>query len=116
MYPIQILLVLVFLLAMAKVITRFKTGDLKTKDMLLWMFFWIIAIVVALLPDSTFYIARLVGVGRGVDLVVYISIIAIFFLVFRLMLKYESLNKDITKLARKLALSESQKEKDQENK
>jgi hypothetical protein len=82
-------------------------GDLTKAGLVWWFLFWVAAAVVVLLPNSTAYFAKLVGIGRGADLVVYISLAGIFFIIFRLMIKIESLNKDITKLTRKIALNES---------
>lgn len=104
MIVIQILLTIFFLFALIKVISRFWTGDLTVGGLVLWSVFWIAAGVVVLLPNSTAYFAKLVGIGRGADLVVYVSLAGIFFMIFRLMVKIELLNKDITKLTRKIAL------------
>ncbi len=103
---IQILLTVFFLFALVKVIARFRVGDLAKGGLVLWSLFWVAAAVVVLLPNSTAYFAKLVGIGRGADLVVYVSLAAIFFIIFKLMMKVESLNKDITKLTRKMALGE----------
>ncbi len=106
MLIIQILLVIFFLFALIKVIGRFRAGDLSKMGLIWWALFWIAAAIVVLLPNSTAYFAKLVGIGRGADLVVYVSLAAIFFILFKLMMKVESLNKDITKLTRKIALDE----------
>ena len=106
MMVIQILLVIFFLFALIKVVGRFRAGDLSKGGLVWWSLFWVVAGVVVMLPNSTAYFAKLVGIGRGADLVVYVSLVAIFFMVFRLMMKVEMLNKDITKLTRKMALGE----------
>ncbi len=106
MFLIQILLILFFLFAALKVIGRFRAGDLSWRGMLAWVLFWILALVVVLLPNSTFYFAHLVGIGRGADLVIYLGLAGLFFMIFRLMVKIERMNKDITKLTRKIALED----------
>ncbi len=109
MFLIQILLVVFFIFALAKVIGRFKTGDLSFVSMFGWGLFWVVAMVVVLLPNSTAKLAEFVGIGRGADLVVYISLASIFFIIFKLMVRIESLNRDITKLARKVSLQDKNK-------
>jgi hypothetical protein len=104
MLLIQILLVIFFLFALAKVVGRFRSGELSAKGMVLWSLFWVGAAIVVLLPNSTAYVAQHVGVGRGADLVVYSALALLFFIIFRLMVKIELLNKDITKLTRKISL------------
>lgn len=109
MFLIQILLVVFFLFALLKVIGRFKTGDLSFVSMAGWGLFWVLAIVVVLLPNSTAKLAEFVGIGRGADLVVYVSLAVIFFIIFKLMVKIESLNREITKLTRKISLKDRDK-------
>ena len=106
MLAIQILLVVFFLFALIKVIGRFRMGDLSKAGLVWWSLFWVAAAVVVILPNSTAYFAKLVGIGRGADLVVYLSLASVFFILFKLMMKIELLNKDITKLTRKIALDE----------
>ncbi|TSC84748.1 MAG: hypothetical protein G01um101413_132 [Parcubacteria group bacterium Gr01-1014_13] len=106
MMVIQTLLIVFFLFALVKVIGRWRAGDLTKMGLIWWSLFWVAAAVVVLLPNSTAYFAKLVGIGRGADLVVYLSLAAIFFIIFRLMIRIESLNKDITKLTRKVALQD----------
>lgn len=110
MLLIQLFLVIFFLVAISRVVSRYRLGDLSGRGIILWILFWIIAGVVVLSPDSASYLARLVGVGRGADLVVYVALAGLFFIIFRLMVKIEKINKDITKIVRKIALDENKKE------
>ena len=77
----------------------------------MWSLFWVVAGIVVLLPNSTAYFAKIVGIGRGADLVVYVALATVFFIIFKLMMKIELLNKDITKLTRKFALDEKKDER-----
>jgi len=106
MYLIQILLILFFIFALVKVSVRYKKGELKIGVFIGWTLFWIIAGIVAIIPNSTSYFAGLVGVGRGADLVVYLSLALIFFMIFRLYIRIENQEKNITKIVRKDALSD----------
>ncbi|MBP6859863.1 MAG: DUF2304 domain-containing protein [Candidatus Magasanikbacteria bacterium] len=109
LFIIQALLVVFFLFALIKVVGRFRAGELTKKGAVLWFIFWLIAAVVVLIPNSTAALAQMVGIGRGADLVVYIALASVFFLIFRLMVKIEMLNKDITTLTRKISLQEKDK-------
>lgn len=109
MMLIQIFLVIFFLFAMAKVVGRWRAGELSVRGMILWILFWLAGVVIVALPNSTSYFAHLLGVGRGVDLAVYVSVALLFFVVFRLTVRIERLNKDITKLTRKTALEDKDK-------
>ncbi|OGH68332.1 MAG: hypothetical protein A3I29_04705 [Candidatus Magasanikbacteria bacterium RIFCSPLOWO2_02_FULL_44_11] len=109
MLPIQYILIAFFLLAFIKVIRRFRNEEATLVSTAGWLFFWVIAGAVVLLPDSTFFLARLVGVARGADLVVYAALVLLFFIVFRNMVAHEKLQRDVTLLTRKLSLAEKDK-------
>lgn len=104
MVKVQILLVLFFLFAIFKVVGRYRVGELSLRGMVAWVFFWLVAIFVALVPNSTSVVALQLGIGRGADLAVYAALALLFFLVFRLMVKIEKQNREITKLVRDNAL------------
>ena len=106
MMIIQILLIIFFLFAIVKVVGRWRAGGLTAGGLVGWLVFWLAAGVVVLLPNSTAYFAKIAGIGRGADLVVYVALAAVFFIIFKLMVKIELLNKDITKLARKISLDQ----------
>lgn len=107
LFIIQILLAIFFFFALIKTRNRFQAGELTKKDAMLWSVFWAAAIIVVLLPNSTARVAELVGIGRGADLVVYVALAGIFFIIFRLMVRIETLNKDITTLTRKISLNDA---------
>ncbi|MDO8499447.1 MAG: DUF2304 domain-containing protein [bacterium] len=107
MLVIQIILVLFFLLAIFNVIKRYREGAIAGLTLVSWFIFWVVAMVVVIRPNDTFYFAHLVGIGRGSDLIVYSALAIMFFLFFRLTVKIEKMNKDITKLTREMALGKS---------
>ena len=96
----QILLVLFALFAIINVAKKKKEGLLGPKGFVFWILFWIIAGVVVVWPNSVQNIADRLGIGRGVDLVIYIAIAIIFFILFRLHVKMESLKRDLTTVVR----------------
>lgn len=104
MLAIQIILIVFFLLVIAKVLFRLRAKELTAGGAVLWILFWLAAGVVVVTPGTSSYFAKLVGIGRGADLVIYISLAVLFFLVFKLMIRLEHLNKDITELTREVAL------------
>lgn len=108
---IQFLIVAFALFAIARTFRQFKKGKLTLAFLFLWIVFWLIVGVVVVLPQTTDTLARLVGVGRGVDAIMYVSIIALFYAVFRLLVRIEDVEREITKLVRKLAMEEVDKEK-----
>lgn len=76
--------------------------------LLFWGIFWAIALVFIWLPTNTIdKVGQLFGVGRGIDVLVYLSIIFLFYYIFRQSEKINKLEKEITLLVRKLAKNET---------
>ena len=104
MLPIQIFLLALFALALIKVVMKYYRGELPSGSAISWVIFWLLAMAIVAQPDLTSKVAKLFGVGRGADVVVYLALVGLFFLVFRLMIKIEKLNREITKVVREKAL------------
>lgn len=96
--------VLFALFAIGVVLKRKKDGLLGPKGVIFWIVFWLIAILVVFWPNSTSILAKYLGIGRGSDLVIYVSLALMFFILFRLHVKIESIGRDITKVVRKESL------------
>ncbi|PIW95802.1 hypothetical protein COZ84_01545 [Candidatus Kuenenbacteria bacterium CG_4_8_14_3_um_filter_39_15] len=55
-------------------------------------------------PESLTKIANILGIGRGADLVLYLAVVVVFYLMFRIFIRLEKMERDITKVVRKNAL------------
>jgi len=76
--------------------------------LLFWGIFWGIALIFIWLPTNTIdKVGQLFGVGRGIDVLVYLSIIFLFYYIFKQNEKINKLEKEITKLVRRLAKDET---------
>jgi hypothetical protein len=107
---IQILIIAFAIFALTRAVRQFKKGSFSIAWLIFWILFWACAAVVAFLPQTTDVVARLVGVGRGADMIVYLSLIALFYLVFRIYVKIEQVEGEITRLVRGRALDDAQDE------
>ncbi|OGZ32156.1 MAG: hypothetical protein A2V69_00065 [Candidatus Portnoybacteria bacterium RBG_13_40_8] len=108
---IQILIVVFALFALSRAVLRFKDNKLTINEMIFWALIWAGIILVSFLPGITILLSGLLGIGRGIDLVIYISIIVLFYLIFRLYVKIEGMEKEVTFVVRKLALNSKEKKK-----
>ncbi|GMU25379.1 DUF2304 family protein [Patescibacteria group bacterium] len=107
--PIQILLIASLAVAVMLTWKRARERVIRIHEAVLWSAVWLIAAIVILLPNTTTTIANLLGVGRGVDLVLYASVVALFFLVFKLFITVDGLEKKLTDLVRRDALRDLDK-------
>src|SRR3990167_218391 len=105
----QILLSIFLLFAVSRVFLRFRGGSLSPLGFIFWTLLFSSAIVAVIFPSLTSDVARVLGVGRGADAILYTSVVILFYLVFRLYIYIKDLRQEITNLVSKLALKEGKK-------
>lgn len=103
---IQAILIIIILFIVWRLIAKYQQQEVLLKQLIGWLVIWLVAIVVVIWPDLTVRLANFVGVGRGSDLVIYLSIIFLFYTIFRLLLRIENMEKNLTKVVRETALKE----------
>lgn len=101
---IQIVLLVFILFAISRVFLRVKEKVISTQAGFFWILIWLAAFVGIILPGTTTKVASYFGVGRGVDVIVYLSLALLFYLVFRIYVMIEDIRHEITYLIRQLAL------------
>lgn len=106
---IQYLLSFLILLIIYRVVIKWRQGILTSRDVVFWIGFWFVVGIIILLPETTSFMADLVGVGRGADLVVYLSIVLIFYIIFQMTIKIEKIERNITKVVRTVAMKDEVK-------
>ncbi len=107
MLAFQLIVIAFCLYAALRVWQKIKNRTLGKRWGAFWLVFWLGVGAVVALPWTTSLLAARLGVTRGVDLVVYISVIVLFYMIFRLTVKIEKLEGNITKLVREIALTET---------
>lgn len=78
-----------------------------------WLFLWAFLGLVAIVPEITNYLANWFGVGRGADFVLYVAVMALFWLISKIYFRVERFERTLTELVRHVALvsAESASEK-----
>jgi hypothetical protein len=106
MRPIQFLLLAFILFALVKVILRYGHRQIRKFQFLFWLAVWVGAAVIISHPDTSTFLADLVGIGRGADLILYVSFLIVFYLIFRIHLMLNRLEQDITQIVSGIALEQ----------
>ncbi|MER6198268.1 DUF2304 domain-containing protein [Streptomyces sp. NPDC001586] len=75
--------------------------------------FVIVNVYAVLRPTDVTWLAQQLGVGRGTDLVLYVMVLAMGFLTLNTFLRFRSLEKKITDLARTVAINEGVRHNDE---
>lgn len=107
----QLLFTLFILFALSRAVLRFRESKISFLGLLGWTFLWLWVGIIIWIPGVTTHIAKILGIGRGADLIIYGSIITLFYLIFRIYVKLEDIERQITQLARKFALQNISKSK-----
>lgn len=101
---IQLILLLIILTILIFVVVRFRKKELTPVQFVFWFLVWIVGGIVVADPGIPQRIANELGIGRGADLVIYVAIIFIVFVLFRMLLRQERMEREITKVVREVAL------------
>ena len=107
--PLQLFIVAFLVFAFSRVWLRVREGTIGWGMFLFWTLVWVLALAAVVKPGVTTKIANRLGVGRGVDAVLYVSIVVLFYLNFRALVLVENLRHEITRLTREIALREAKK-------
>ena len=110
MHAIQIVLICFSVFVTSRIVIRYRRGGLRLLHLVLWGLFWVGVVVAGVQPRATDLIARRLGVGRGVDIAMYLSILTIFYLLFRSFAKIEDLDRQLTRVVRANALREMEQD------
>lgn len=102
--PVQIVFGTFLLFAVSRVLLRLQDGSLSVKNFIFWTSIFAVALIGVFKPELTTLVAQKLGINRGSDVVVYASILLLFYLIFRTNILLENLRHDLTELVRKLAL------------
>ncbi len=106
---LQTVALVVALFAVSRAFLRFKDRKLSLLALLFWLVIWAGVVVAAFVPTMLTWLSAQFGVQRGVDILVYGGIILLFYLIFRVYVKLETLDQQLTKTVRELALRKKKK-------
>ena len=104
MRPVQFILIVLLGLGTYLYFNRLRSGIL---DRMMVLLFAVLGALMTIVPDFTTRVANLVGVGRGVDLFFYLSILGLAFMCLLLYSRIRQLESSITELTRALAVKKA---------
>jgi hypothetical protein len=106
---LQVIMIIFALFAWSRAFLRIRDKEISVREFLFWSTIWVTTITVAVYPDVMWAITDLLGIGRAVDVLIYVSILLLFYLMFRVYVNTEKQSQQITKLVRELALKKRKK-------
>ncbi len=101
---VQILFTIIAALALVRIVRRGTARHLSLPLTVVAAVVWICVLVFTWAPSLLDRVAEVVGVGRGVDTAVYFSILLLLYLVFRVFVRLEHMEDQLTRLTREDAI------------
>lgn len=74
-----------------------------------WLGLWLLAALALAVPDATTRFARLLGIGRGADVVLYCAVLGGLLVAFRLSMAQRRVERELTVLVRELAIERARR-------
>ncbi|MFH2109305.1 MAG: DUF2304 family protein [Patescibacteria group bacterium] len=99
----QILFLVIVAFSTSRALLRFREKALNLGGVIFWVLVWGVGSVVVFYPGLSSTLANLFGIGRGSDLILYLSVILLFYLIYRIYVKLAGLSRKLDLLIRKLS-------------
>ncbi len=78
-----------------------------------WSAIWLSVVLVLAFPSTTMVLARLAGIGRGADLLIYLVVLVMFGGFFAVYLRFRRVEQKLSRIVRQLAIQEAVLEQSQ---
>lgn len=111
MFASQFVLSAITIFIICKTLISYKKQELSKPFTLLWIICWLLILVLIFYPNFLSNIARILGIGRGVDLAIYLSVITIFYLLYKIFVRFNEIEKQITQIIREIAIKNKRSHK-----
>jgi len=103
----QIIALIIILYFLIKLFWQRKNKQVGGAEFVFWLMFWLLSgLIVILIKELDILVAVLGFSASGIDVLLYLSVAVLFYLIFRLRLKLEKSEREITKIVREIALRE----------
>lgn len=105
MYLYAFIFPIISIIAIIWFITRYFKGKNSFTTVLLWSIFWIVVSLFAIFPNASITFARLFGITRGLDFIILLVFIILFYTVLKLYFIVDKMQNEINTLVKEVALN-----------
>ena len=101
----QILAVLIIVFFLARLLVQKKKKQIGASEFSLWLVFWLVALAAIIFIKQIDNVVHGLGFsGPGIEVLLYVAVLILFYLVFKLRLRLEKIEKELTKIVQEIAL------------
>ncbi len=103
----QILAGIIILFFIIRLYDQNKKKEITPNEFAIWLAFWLTAaLAVIFIKQIDRLVAYLGFSGNGINFLIYLAVLALFYLVFRLRLSIAKLDRQLTELVRQITLGD----------
>ncbi|MBN2854393.1 DUF2304 domain-containing protein [Patescibacteria group bacterium] len=109
MLPQQLIALAIILIFVCKLFKQKKKEAINQTEFSLWLIFWLIAgVAIIFIKNIDAFLAGLGVSASGINFLFYIGVLILFYFVFRLRLTIAKFDRQLTDLARQVAIKEAE--------
>lgn len=105
MYLYALIFPIISVIAIIWFITRYLKGKNSFATVVLWSIFWIVVSLFAIFPDISITFARLFGITRGLDFIIILVFVILFYTVLKLYFIVDKMQNNLNTLVKEVALN-----------
>jgi hypothetical protein len=101
----QVIAIVIILFFIIRLAAQKKKNQISKNEFSLWLAFWLIAAAAIIFIKQIDRLVAWLGFsGSGINFLIYIAVLALFYLVFRLRLNIAKMDRSLTEIARQITL------------
>ena len=102
----QLIALIIIVFFLARLFIQKKRKQVSANEFYFWLFFWVLATVaIIFIKRIDSLVAHWGFSGTGIEVLFYAGVIILFYFIFRLRLRIEKIERDITEIVRNIALN-----------
>ncbi|MDI3496210.1 MAG: hypothetical protein PWQ35_231 [Patescibacteria group bacterium] len=108
----QIIAIFIIALFIWRLILQKKKQKINRNEFLFWLTFWLLGIVAIIFIRQIDSLLIFLGFsGSGINFLLYLAVLALFYLIFKLRLDLAKMDTNLTKITRLIALNQEKENK-----
>ena len=101
----SILFPIISILAILWFFYRYLREKQSLMTVILWTVLWIFVIIFSIFPNASEHFAELFGITRGLDFIIIVVFLALFYIIFALYNRIDILQDEINKIVKESAIN-----------
>ncbi len=101
----QLIAIIIIIFFIFRLYWQKQKNQISKNEFIFWLVFWLSSMMAVLaLKKIDQFVADLGFSGSGIDILIYLAIVFLFYIIFRLRLRMEKIEKNITEIVRTISI------------